>query len=433
MSMENSSTLSNYFKQQYLEKGLQKVLPDYTNILSTVPFVGASEKAGSELIFPVITSREHGFTALGQSGAVSNLRSATVAQNRQARVVPYPVMGRTQIDTVSISRAVGGPQAFVDALDYKIENLQTSFSMLVEQELMYGQSGLGVIASGAEADAVSGGVPFTDGVNVAGRFVKIARAEFADHLWIGSEEMPVDIYSAAGALVYSTKITSYDIEGEYIQLESLNALAAMEGFSIFRAGFKENSGPGLQKILSHTSGTLFGIDSSTTPLWKASQVAVGGLLSFPVVAEGVARAVGRGLAGKINLHVHPRVFATLIPDFNTLKSTSTVNKSRMFTSSSEIERLEHGSMAIRFVIGSIELTLISNPLVKIGMAFGVADGELRRAGSTDITYQIPGEDKSKYFHRLPDSQGLELRVFTDQSLFSMTLNKHIYFSGITLA
>ena len=190
MSLETAQTLSNYFKPQFLDKGLQKVMPDDTFLMSTIPFVGASKKAGSKIIWPILTSREHGFTPLGQLGQNSVLRQATVAQSRQAEVVPYPFMGRTQIDNVSISRATGSAQAFVDALEYKIQNLQESFAILNEQELMYGQSGLGSVASGVEADATVGGIVFTDGVNVASKAIKIASQAFSDRVWLGSESMP---------------------------------------------------------------------------------------------------------------------------------------------------------------------------------------------------------------------------------------------------
>lgn len=434
--METISTLDNYFMEQYLSKGLQKVMPDYTPLMSEVPFVGGSEKAGSELVFPLLTSREHGFTALGQTGSQNSLRSATTAQNRQARVKSFGFMGRTQIDSLSISRAVGSPQAFVDAVQYKIENLQESFAVCNEIMLSYGQEGLGVTASGTEADGTYGGNVFTNGVNVASRLIKIASKDFADHVWIGSEGMPIQIYAsnAAGvASILDATITSYDIENEWIQVDGLGGLTDIQGAYIYRAGFKDNEGPGLLRILkqSASSTPLFEVPSSNTPLWRTSQYnCADQFLSFEMVADGVARAVGRGLADQITLHCHPMTMASMFPDFNTLKATGTEFKSRYFVSGGETKQLEHGTVGLRFYVGSVTLDVVANPFVRKGYAYGVASGELRRAGSSDITYDVPGEEKARYFHRLENTAAVELRIFADQTLFSLSLNKHILFSNI---
>lgn len=413
------SGLDNMLKEQYLSKGLQDVRPDFTVLMSTVPFVGGSEKAGSELVWPIVTSREHGFTALGQNGAISDLRKATKARTAQAKVVSYPFMGRTQIDNVSISRAKQGPQAFVNALEYKISNLQESFVILNEQELLYGGAGLGKIASvTASLDAVGD-------VGV----ITLDESEFADHIWIGCEDMELE--SAAGKA--KVRVTGYDIEARTLSVvvvEAGTALAAAD--LLHRSGFRGNVGPGLQALFSQTTGTLLNVDQALNPLWRVNQAANTGLLSFEKVADAVAKAVGRGLAEKLTLHVHPLVFASLMPDFNTLKENGSQYKSRIFTTSSEVKKMEHGVYGITFIVGSVEVVLVANPFIKIGHAFGVADGELMRCGSSDITYKIPGEEQEKYFHRLPDVAGLELRVFSDQALFSVTLNKHLHMSGITL-
>ena len=433
MAMDTISTLDNYFKEQYLEQGLQKVMPDYAPLMSSVPFVGGSEKAGSELVFPIITSREHGFTALGQNGQQNSLRSATVAQSRQARVKSYAFMGRTQIDNVSISRATEGSQSFIDALQYKIQNLQDSFAVVNEVMLSYGQEGLGVVASGSEAAATYGGSVFVNGIS--GTKIKIAGAQFADHVWIGCEGMPVELFATnvvGAAIVLSAVITNYDIENEWIELDSLGAITDARGFFIYRAGFKDNEGPGLLRILkqSASSTPLFNVDSSNTPLWRSSQYDVANqFLSFEMIAEGVSRAVGRGLADKLTLHVHPQVFAGLMPDFNTIKATGSAFKSRMFTTAAETKQLEAGMVGLKFYVGGVELDVVANPFVRKGYAMGVAANELKRAGSSDINYHIPGEDKGRYFHRLENTAALELRIFADQTLFSQSLNKFLLFSN----
>jgi hypothetical protein len=404
-------------------------MPDIVPILKTIPFVGASEKAGSELKFPILVSREHGFTALGQNGANSSLRAATVAQSRVARVLSYGFMGRTQIDNLSISRATGNEQSFIQALEYKIKNLQDSFAVQQEQMLSYGQSGLGVVT--ASASVTVGGTTFTNGIS--GTKIKINTSDFADSIWIGSEGMPIELYStnSSNTVALSTTIISYDTDNEWIEVESLGGLTNVLSYVIYRAGFKGNEGPGLLRILqqSASSANIFEVESS--PLWRVNQYsAASAYLSYEMVAEAVARAIGRGLAKKLTLHVHPIVFAGLAPDFNTVKATGADFKSRVFTSQSEVKKLEHGMIGLVFYVCGVEVEVVCNPFVRKGYGFGVADGEFMRAGSSDISYDMPGEESGKYFHRLENTAALEMRVFADQTLFSKSLNKHLLISNI---
>lgn len=414
MAVETVSDFNANFKEQYLNKGLQDVRPEFTVIMSGVPFVGGTEKAGSELKWPVQLSYEHGFTAHGALGDILDLRAATVSKQQQATVAPYAFSGRTQISEVLLRRATGGAQSFSKALEYKIKMLQDSMSLMMEGVHLYGQSGLGDVAS------------------VASNVITVSTATYADHVWLGSESMPIEIRDAAGVLRGTCNITTYDTEAMTITVDAIPA-GVVATDVIWRAGFYGNEGAGLHKILSSSSGSLFGIPHAGAPLWKANQYAVGGLLSFEKVAEAVSRAVSRGLSDKITLHVHPQVFATLMPDFNTLKATGSDYKSRIFTTSQEVKQLEHGVYGITFIVGSVEVVLVANPFIRKGFAYGVADGELMRCGSTSITYSSINGDGENYLRQQENSAAYELRAFADEALFSTTLAKHIIFSGITLA
>lgn len=415
MTVESVVDFNANFKTQWLSKGLQDVRPEYTVIMSTVPFVGGSEKAGQDLKWPVQLSYEHGFTAHGALGDILDLRPATVSKQQQATVAPYAFSGRTQISEVLLSRGQGGDQSFSKALQYKIKMLQDSTALMLESVHLYGQSGLGAVAS------------------AAGNVITLSQAEYADMVWIGSESMPIEIRDAAGVLRGTCSIQTYDTEALTITVDAIPA-GVVATDVIWRAGFYGNEGAGLQKILSSSgSGSLFGIAHSGAPLWKANQYNVGGLLSFEKVADAVSKAVSRGLSDKIMLHVHPRVFATMMPDFNTLKSTGANFKSRIFTTSQEVKQLNHGVYGITFIVGSVEVVLVANPFVKIGICLGVADGELMRCGSTSISYKSAGNDGENYLQRMENSAAYELRSFADEALFSTTLAKHIYFSGVTLS
>lgn len=451
-SIETLQTLDNMLKEQYLKEGLQRVLPNMAFLCSSVPFVSSQEQAGKELVWPVHLSYVHGFTAHGANGESLALRKGTVAKSAQARVQPYSYTGRTQISNIAISRATGGPQAFVDAVGYHVENLQESFALMNEQELLYGQMGLAASTTDADATARNtaaggtiGGYDFSAGAQAAvdtdGSFpILMSKEDWAEHIWIGADDMPLEIYSAAGVLILNTHVVKVDTENRIVflagNLDAANGGSLTAKLTFYREGFKEGSGPGLQKILTHSTGKLFNIDSDKYKLWRASQYAVNNNLSFEAVASAVARAQGRGLDSKLTLHINNRVFAELMPDFNTLKQTGAVagnNRfaSRMFTQSKDVENLEHGMYGLKFIVGSTELIVAANPLVKGGFGFGVPDGYFKRTGSTDITYDLPGQD-GKYFRTLEDTAAVELRVFSDQSLMAESLNTSLVLTGIDI-
>jgi hypothetical protein len=437
-SMETLQTLDNMFKEQYLKNGLQRVLPSMAFLCSSIPFVSSEEQAGKELVWPVHLSYVHGFTAHGANGESLSLRKGTIAKTAQARVQPYAYTGRTQISNIAISRATGGAQAFVDAVGYHVENLQESFALMVEQELLYGQKGLGKCASGAFADSIQGGIQFADAVGPQdaedGSYpILLSKQEWAEHVWIGADGMPVELYvsETASSPVLVTEVVKVDTVARIVWLAD-QPPADSQNHVLFRSGYKEGSGPGLQKILTHQTGSLFGINSNKHKLWRATEHVVNDNLSFEAVAAGIAKAQGRGLDSKLTLHINNRVFAEMMPDFNTLKQTGNTRfASRMFTESKDVERLEHGMIGLKFIVGSTELVVASNPLVKGGYGFGIPDGYFKRTGSTDITYDLPGQD-GKYFSKLEDIAAVELRVFTDQALFAEALNTAVVFTGINI-
>jgi len=451
-SIETLQTLDNLFREQYLKDGLQRVLPNMAFLCSAIPFVSSQEKAGKELVWPVQLSYVHGFTAHGANGESLSLNKGSVAKSAQARVQSYSYTGRTQISNIAISRATANAQSFVDAVGYNIENLQESFALMNEQELLYGQSGLG--SSATDADAIArntaaggtiAGFAFTGGAQAAadtdGSFpVLMSKEDWAEHIWIGSDDMPLEIYTEAGALVLSTSVVKVDTVDRILflqhDLDAANGGALADKLVFYRNGYKDNSGPGLQKILTHSTGSLFNINSDKYKLWKASQYAVNNNLSFEAVATAVARAQGRGLDSKLTLHINNRVFAELMPDFNTLKQTGAASgqnrfASRMFTQSKDVENLEHGMYGLKFIVGSTELVVAANPLVKGGFGFGIPDGYFKRVGSTDITYDIPGQD-GKYFNKVADMAAVELQVFSDQALMAESLNTSLVLTGIDI-
>lgn len=426
---ENLSTLQALFKDQYASS-VQDVLPSFSYILSNIPFVGGSEKAGRALKQPVILSRVHGHTCLGADDASTTLRAPTTAVNDVATVQSCAYMSRQFITNTVLARATGSAQAFVEATAYVVQNLTESVAHMLETQHLYGQSGLATVASGTYADSTVGGIVFTDGVNVAQKALLISKESFAEGVWTGAEGMPVSIVKTDGVTEdIEAIVTGVDPILGIVFLDNITGLDAdPQGFTLVRAGYLGVEAPGLEKILSNT-GTLFGINAATKRLWQANQFAVNGALTFNVIQQAVSRAIGRGLADELDLHVNPRIFSTLVPDFNTVKDTGANFKSRVFNES-ETKTLVHGAEKIKFYVAGHAVNLVSNPMIKAGIAMGVEAGVGVRVGSTKATFDIPGSDKV-YFRPLENQAAVELRMMADEALFLRKNNGSIILTGLS--
>jgi hypothetical protein len=410
VSTQTIQSLDQFTKQLYADK-VQDLVPDFELLMKGIPFVSAEKQAGGDYVQPVILSRDHGVTFHGKNDAQLKLEAPIAAIIDSASIRPSAMTMRAMLSYTSASRLTGGPRAFVNGTSYIVESLVQSFAAIMEQIHWYGGMGLGKISA------------------VASNTVTISAAEWASGVWVGGEGMLIDVYRA-GAKVATTEITQVDIINK--QLTLANAAGLLANDVIYRKGSYGLESLGAHYILQNT-GSLFGIDASQRKLWEANRYdCLNGALSFEKVSEGIAKAYGRGLLGKMKLYVSPVTFSTMFPDFKTVKSVDTFS-SRVFNDESQLKTLEHGVNAIKFFINSVEVEVIASPYVKEGYAFGLSDEGWVRVGSRDLSLGTPGMPEGSYWMQAQDYSALELRAFTDQALFCTKPARQILFYNINNA
>jgi len=410
VSTQTIQSLDQFTKQLYADK-VQDLVPDFELLMKGIPFVSAEKQAGGDYVQPVILSRDHGVTFHGKNDAQLKLEAPIAAIIDSASIRPSAMTMRAMLSYTSASRLTGGPRAFVNGTSYIVESLVQSFAAIMEQIHWYGGMGLGKISA------------------VASNTVTISNAEWASGVWVGGEGMLLDIYRA-GAKVATTEITQVDIINK--QLVLANAAGLLANDVIYRKGSYGLESLGAHYILQNT-GSLFGIDASQRKLWEANRYDCSAApLSFEKVSEGIAKAYGRGLLGKMKLYVSPVTFSTMFPDFKTVKSVDTFS-SRVFNDESQLKTLEHGVNAIKFFINSVEVEVIASPYVKEGYAFGLSDEGWVRVGSRDLSLGTPGMPEGSYWMQAQDYSALELRAFTDQALFCTKPARQILFYNISNA
>lgn len=400
-------TLNGFFKEAYADK-LGELIPDGVKLLNRIKFMSKDKQPGNLYHQPVILGLEHGVTFAASDEDAFNLNAPVAGQIRDAQVRGNPVVLRSLLGYAAASRAaLGGAKAFMDATKFLVANMLRSMAKKLEIEMLYGQVGYGAVATGG----------------VSGSAVTIATAEWAPGIWAGSEGMPIEIRNAAGSVSRGEfTITSVNMDTRVITLNGSAATAGVVATDIiWHKGAYGNEFPGVHRILSISSGTLFNIDVGQYNLFRGNVYDAGGAaLSFTKLNLAAARAVEKGLDGKLLAMVNPRAWANMLSDQAAL---------RKYDQSYTPSKAETGASSILFHSQNGEIEIMPSIYVKEGYSYLLSLDDWSRVGSTDMTFKRPGQGE-EFFRDLENSAAYELRLYSDQAVFCMAPGRNVLVSNI---
>lgn len=336
------------------------------------------------------------FTYGGTGGTAFALRNGVASSHEDAQIRGHEMVLRSYLSVGAVSRSKG-KNSFIQASKLIVENMLKSFARRLEVQLMYGQAdgGIGVIAS------------------IATNTLSIEPEEWAPGIWSGSEKMPIEIRSSAGALRGEAEVTSVDLGARSVDIDSVPA-GTVATDVLFYAGAFGKEFAGIHKIITNT-GVLFNIDASQFSLWNGNTVEVGtnfsggeAVLSFAKVEEAIAVAMEKGLADEdVYVLCNPR-------SWNNLLTEQTAK--RMYDSSYSSSKLEDGATAITFYGQNGKIEIHSSIYCKEGYAYVCPKSCYTRIGSSDVTLEQPGFE-GKFLKLLENANAYEMRAYTDQALF----------------
>lgn len=397
-----ATTLNGLFKETYGDK-LQNLIPDGVKLYKMVPFMSKEKQPGNLYHQPVILGHEHGVTFASSDDDAFALNAPVAGQIKDAQVRGNPVVLRSVMGYVAAQRASqGGQKAFESATKYLVANMIRSITKKLEIEMMYGQSGYGVVGS------------------VSGNVITIAAGEWASGIWSGGENMPIEIRDVTGATLRGTaNVTLVDLSGRKVTVDTLPG-GVIATDVIHHKGAYGNEFAGLHKIITNT-GTLFNISASSYSLWKGNTYDCGNAsLSLQKIEKAIALAVAKGLDSDVTVLVSPATWTDLLSEQAAL---------RKFDSSYSSATLENGSKALKFYGQNGLITIEPTIFCKEGHAFIVCLDDLVKVGSTDVSFKRPGME-GDFFRELENSAGMELRCLTDVALFSAAPGKMVLLTGI---
>ena len=399
----NLATLNGLFKQVYGDD-VENLIPDGVKLYKMIKFAPKDKQLGSTFNQPVILGQEHGVTFAGPNDDAFALATPVAGQIQNAQVQGYPKVLRSLLGYNSISRSIGGgAKAFEEATKFLVANMLRSLTKKLEIEMLYGQSGYGAISV------------------VAGTTLTIATSEWASGIWSGAEKMPIDVYAADLTTLRGTcNVASVNLTNLSVTVDTTPA-GTVATDVIFFKGANGNEAVGIHKMLSQV-GTLFGINQTQYSLFAGNVYPCGATsLSFSHLEHAIALGVAKGLEGDVTVMCNPVTWADLLTEQAALRRTD---------SSYSTSTVENGSKTIKFYGQNGIVSIEPSIFVKQGYSYILAIDEFTRMGSSDVSFKIPGMGENEYIRQLEGAAAVEMRLWTDQAVFTSAPGHHVLINGI---
>lgn len=418
------ANLNGLFKEVYADN-IANLLPPSAKLTQTIGFKTGKGELGNQYHQPVILTRPSGFTYGGQgtTSTAYNLNAGKPLQMKDAIVAGTEFTDQELIGYGVMARAANGDKAsFMDATSLIIEQIMDTMTFRIELASLYGQSGIGKVASRTTGTATTTTVTLTLASSTMG-------------IWSGLEGHLLNFYNGASNVTATAADQDFEVTGvSYSGTAAVQVVIALSGTAqgitdlnsvvnsnpnvvdVWFKGQYGNEFMGIDKIcqlgITALSGptSIYGITAASYGLWQGNYYDAGGTaLSMGKVLSAAGKLVARGLRANAELHANPITWQNLNTDLAALRTYPDQDKKR-----------ENGAQDITYHGPVGEIKVVSNIFCKQGEAFLLADPSRaeywKRVGSTDITFNLPGKT-DEFFHNSGTSNGYVLRAYTDQSIF----------------
>jgi hypothetical protein len=428
MSALDENTLNGNFKDQY-GSGPISVYPEQVKLQKMFAFnEGEADRTGQFFIELIQVGQSWGTTKAGTTATNYTLASAIAGQTQPAKIKGNQVTNREQIAVAALTRAQTDPQAFLTATQYPVFFLNRAAKTVLELSLMHGQYGLANITSSVNTSTT---------VTV----LQVTTADWSEGIWSASEGMPLQAFdnntgsdvliTGGGESEFTISAVDFANKKLTITCPTVGLIAAIDAAILANPGAINlyhrvqgavtNEMVGLHVICGHISGTLFDLNSDNWSVWRGNQFDSAGIFTFDKLEQCCSQLYARGVEGEFELICNAKTWSSLAKQNNAL---------RIMDSSYSKSEVDYGTKSIKYHTANGSVSIVAHMYAKYGYAYLFKKGVLKRVGSSDIIFNDPLNNE-KFFFTLQDSNGVELRTFTDQSLFTNELKACLRISGIT--
>lgn len=410
MAFTDVGQLNGFYKEIHGE--LNDLVPDYGWLIKEVGW-RQGNKVGKQFEEPVVLSHEHGYTYGGTAGDAYDLEEASPLITQEAQILPYSSIMRAAMSFDAASRGANETVAFKKATTFLISRVMEATAKRIEVSMHYGQStrGVGKVAIDGFVDLGGAGLTCT---------LTFAAGEWASGIWQGAEGASIQVYDEGDALEEASASSRLTITkvADATRTLTCTATAALidqietkndtEVLTVYFYGARSNDMQGIDLLFSNTTGTIHNIDASTYGVWAGNTFDVAGQLTKAYVKKVIARLCSRGLTDtEVVLEVSPFTWADLEAEDDAL---------RIYDSSYKSGKAESGFKQLMYMSQNGMVRIVANPIVKASEAFLFPPKQLKRIGSADRDWKIPGQE-SEPFQKVPGKAGFEFLVHSDSALY----------------
>lgn len=412
------------FKEVYGQ--YKDLVPNNLQFIKHVPFTGGTAQMGKEFVEPVVLSMEGGITYGGSQGQAYDLNTYVSHTMESARVQSSEMVLRSAVSVRVVAASTTDKNSFKRGLQLMIGNMMKSMYHRLEVALLYGQDGIGAVAS--KADVVG---------DLSRVEITISDAQWAAGIWVGTNKHKIDFLSAdlltkrSATNVVAFAVDSYDLENRKLIIVGINSqggivpdIQGSENIAatdrIFFYGEVDAGATPVHyniiglKAIAERRGTLFGINNTKVPLFQGNIVDCGASLAAPAYLD--FKTIERSAARGVEKGVSDEEMTALISvdSWNDLLEDQAAKRRY---SGSEVDTLKEGAKELEFFGQTGAIKIVPSTFVKMGIAFTYCKKDLLRIGTYDVTMEPPGWEDAPIRY-LENSQGYQMRVMSDQCLFT---------------
>ena len=404
-------SLNGLYKDRYAD-AVKQAVPDHVKLYNAVKF-DSSKKLGGSYKEPVILSLESGFSYGGQDGDLFDLADANRFKMVSASVQASELVLRSAISIGALNRSTSEGQSIDKAMKLMVGNMLSSIYHRLEVQMFYGQSGLASVKT------------LDDNATVT-KVLEINDAEWAAGIWNGTVGAEIEIFDAAvsaKSISDAIRIKEYSLKDRTVTIEKVSggsfatpaddvAVDDVIYFSGAATTTAKNEFLGVHGI-SEEAVNLFGVANAGEPLFQGSIVDAGTsvtplILTQAKIEEGVAAMVEKGLMQEeVCVYVNPRQWDSLLTE---------QDAKRVLDSSYSSSKHQSGARELEFFGQNGTIKIKASTFVKEGFAYIICEKELKRIGSTEVTFDRP--DGGKFAKLLEGKHGIEMRCMSDEALFT---------------
>jgi hypothetical protein len=413
--------LAGFLKPVFGE--LQLLVPEESYLQKKVKFETAN-LVGLEYQEPVQVKTSWGVSYLGSTGAIASFNTPINSVTVQAKIVPFVTVLRDQVSYSMFDRAPegGGKQAFMAAGAYVGKNLAMQIRRLLEISMLFGQEGVGIVESYT-----------TDTITLTAGSLSPGILSILEGAAIDVFE--TDLSTARPNCLTTTTglyVTEVNVDNRTLRLsKTFGSQATPDGtpaatdvifiHGSLNVGGTFNEMVGLRKQVSVQTGTVFNVDKALYSLMRGNVYSSVGAFSAGALLKGAAKAINRGFQGKMLALVSPRAWNVL---------NANASSQQMFDSSYSVNKLTQGTDALEIRGQGVVIEVHPHPYQKEGEALLLPEDYLKRIGSVDVSFAIPGAD-AKFLLPVIGTNAVEMQCRSDQAIYCSRPAWSVHLTGIT--